>query len=265
MPNHKTIFITGAGSGIGHDSALALARLGHRVIAATLTAPQAEALQKVATTEKLPIESFVLDVTSEADRQKINNYDFDVLINNAGTGESGSLAEIPLERVRRNYEVNVFGPIALTQLAFKKFFKKNSGTVIFVSSLAGRVTIPFLAPYCMTKFSLSSGVEALRAEIQKVTANIHVCLVEPGAYHTGFNQENVARQFEWMNESSFFWDKHDEIKQQQYRYFEKLEIKSISSIVRQVVKAATSSQPKLRYSAPWWQSLGIRILRIFGK
>ena len=133
---NRTVFITGCGSGIGKDAALALARRGHRVIATTRTVASAKEINSLAD-QKLSIESFKLDVTVPEDREKIVDYDIDVLINNVGIGESGSLAEIDVERIRNNFEVNVFGPLELTQLALKNMMKKDSGTVIFIGSLVG--------------------------------------------------------------------------------------------------------------------------------
>ena len=141
----KTIFITGSGSGFGKAAALALAERGHRVIASTHRAVDSEKLNKLAKEQKLTLESIVLDVTSSSDRKKILTYDADVLINNAGVGETGSLAEIDIEKVKNVFEVNVFGAFELTQLALKSMMKKDTGTVIFVSSLLGRTTAPFFA------------------------------------------------------------------------------------------------------------------------
>ena len=163
---NKTILITGAGSGIGKDATVALARRGHKVIATTHTIASAKEMNSLAVAQKLNIESFKLDVTVPEDRAKILDYDIDVLINNAGIVESGSLSEIDVKRIRNNFEVNVFGPLELTQLALKNMMTKDSGTMIFISSLVGRISVPFLASYCMTKFSLSGGANALRQELQ---------------------------------------------------------------------------------------------------
>jgi short-subunit dehydrogenase len=259
----KTILITGAGSGIGKDAALALAKRGHRVIATTETEEQAAALKNDASSLSLSLEVFKLDITLETDRSKITGYDIDVLINNAATGETGSLSEIPIERVRRNFEVNVFAPIELTQLALKGIMKKGKGTVIFVSSLAGRAPFAFLNPYSMTKFALSGGMAALRDELHRVAKNVHVTLIEPGTYATGFNQKMLAKKYEWMNEGSYFYKIISALRNEDAR-FASVELKSTASIVRKIVKAAEAKKPHLRYVAPCYQGLGVRILRIFG-
>ena len=261
----KTILITGASSGFGKDTAIALAKRGHSVIATAHTESLAQKLADLVKDKKLNIETFKLDITLEKDRQKILQYDLDVLINNAATGQSGSLAEIPLDKIKADFETNVFSSIALSQLALQKMIVKDGGTIIFVSSLAGRVTMPFLGSYAMTKFALSAGAEAMRTELYKISKNIHVSLIEPGAYHTGFNQKNIAKKYTWMDRKSYFYKIIDKIKKEEERYFKLTELKSTRSIVRKFVQACEATKPKLRYTAPWWQALGVRVVRVFGK
>ncbi|MEO6077487.1 MAG: SDR family NAD(P)-dependent oxidoreductase [Candidatus Andersenbacteria bacterium] len=262
----KTILITGAGSGIGKDVAFALAKRGHRVIATTETAEQLSALNKEADQKGISIESHKIDITIPGDRDASMKYmPVDVLINNAAIGESGSLAEIDINIVRHTFEVNVFAPFELTQKVISTMIDQGSGTIIFVSSTAGRIVVPFLAPYSMTKFSLSSGVEALRKEMQVLNKNIHVCLVEPGAYHTGFNQKMFMSQFLRMKTTSYFYSKQKEIQDRLEYMFRLLEVRSTQSIVKTIVRATEAEKPRLRYTAPRWQALGVRILRILGK
>lgn len=265
MATTKTILITGAGTGIGKDTAFALAARGHKVIATTETEKQRIALQEEIKLRNVQLDVFKLDITNESDRKRIENYDLDVLINNAGIGESGSLAEIDMNKVRHNFEVNVFSAFELTQVALKTMLKNDRGTVLFLSSLAGRITMPFLGPYCMTKFALSAGAEAMRSEIHNVRKNVHVSIIEPGAYHTGFNQKNISKKYNWMNENSFFHPIIDRLKATEEKQFKLLESASTSSIVGKIAKAAEARKPRLRYSAPWWQAFGAQILRVFGK
>ena len=258
----KTILITGAASGIGKDSAIVLAKRGHKVIATVHREESVEELKKE--TGDLFLVIFKLDITLEEDRNMILNYDLDVLINNAGIGESGSLAEIPLNKVRSNFETNVFSTLAISQLALKNMLKNNRGTIIFISSLAGRIPMPFLAPYSMTKFALSAGVTMLRSELKKITKSVHITLVERGGYHTGFNQKNLAKKYEWMDSTSYFYNKTNELKKEETRLFKLTEKKNTKSLVNKIVKAAEAYKPHLRYVAPWWQGLGVRVLRIVG-
>jgi short-subunit dehydrogenase len=143
--------------------------------------------------------------------------------------------------------------------------QKDSGSVIFIGSLVGRIVFPFLGPYCMTKFSLSGGVDALRQELRKATKNVHVSIVELGGYHTGFNQKNIARKYEWMGKDSYFNEIIGDIRMQEERFFSRAELHSTKTAVDVIVKAVEARKPKLRYVAPWWQGAFVQLRRIFGK
>ena len=109
----KTILITGASSGFGKGTAFGLAKKGHKVIAAVHVEPLKTILMEEAKQEGVEMEVIVLDVTKESDRKFAFNYDVDVLMSNVGIMETGPVAEIPMENVRKNYEVNVFAPLQL--------------------------------------------------------------------------------------------------------------------------------------------------------
>jgi NAD(P)-dependent dehydrogenase (short-subunit alcohol dehydrogenase family) len=113
-------------------------------------------------------------------------WDFDVLVNNAGIGEGGPIAEIPLDIVRRNFEVNVFGPLALTQSVVKKWVAgKIQGKVVFISSMGGLFSPPGFAAYAATKHALEAIAEAMPPELHPF--GIQVQTINPGAFLTGFN------------------------------------------------------------------------------
>ncbi len=245
----KKILITGAGTGIGHAAALALAKKGHHVYATTVDDQQAKQLNALAGRE-LKIESFKLDVTSEEDRQKIAKLELDVFLSNAGVGFSGSLAELNLELVRKNFEVNVFGALRLMQIALKGMIARKRGTVMFVSSVGGRIPFPFLGSYCMTKYSLEVAAETLRAEMEMLGAGIQVCLIEPGPYHTGFNQSILGNKFDWMGKDSYFADKIEFLKGDDAAKLKEMETTDLSSIIDKIVIAAEADAPDLRYFAP---------------
>ena len=263
--NKKTILITGARGGIGRDTAVVLARLGHQVIATVHREESVAALNSYAQEQGVSLEVFKLDITDELDLKKISDLNIDILINNAAIGESGSLAEVPLERVRANFATNLFGTLELTQLVLRKMMKNDSGRIIFISSIAGRMTMPFWGSYCLTKYSLSAAADILRQELRRITKKIHVSVVEPGTYHTGFNQKVMATKYTWMDESSYFYKIIRRIKKQEEVTFRILERKSTKSIVNQIVRAVEATKPRLRYVAPWWQALFVRIIRIWGK
>lgn len=260
----KTILITGAGTGIGRDAAFALAARGHRVIAATFSQAQAEALGTECQTRGLTLDVIKLDITLAVDREKILAFELDVLVNNAGIGQSGSLAEVDVDLIRKTFEVNVFATLELTQLVLRGMIARQRGTVLFVSSIAGRVPMPFLMPYSMTKFALSAAGAGLRAEMDQLGKNVQVALIEPGAIHTGFNQTMAASKYAWMDERSYFSAQAAQMKAKEARVFGLIEARDTRSIVAQIVKACEARRPRLRYVAPWIQGFVVRLARIFG-
>lgn len=199
---NKTVLITGAGSGFGLGASLELARRGYDVIATTEIVSQITAVNAAAAAAGVTLRVKKLDVRDHADRKRAEEWDVDVLVNNAGIGESGPLAEIPVDLVRANFETNVFGPLELTQGLVKGMLKRGAGKIVNISSIAGRFTVPYLGPYCMTKHAVEVVSEALRAELEH--HNIKVVVIEPGPYDTGFNELLTESKYRWFNKNSLF-------------------------------------------------------------
>ncbi|MHB1252078.1 MAG: SDR family oxidoreductase [Acidimicrobiales bacterium] len=191
----KNVMITGAGSGFGKLTALALAERGHHVIATTETDEQARALRE----EAPQLEVHRLDITTR-DVERVYDWTIDVLINNAGVGETGPLADIPLERLRHLFEVNVFGTLNVTQAVLRAMVANASGRIIIMSSIAGVIAAPGFGPYSMTKYALEAMGKAMRAELAPL--GIDVTLVNPGPYLTGFNDRMANSMWEWFNDQS---------------------------------------------------------------
>ena len=166
----KRVLITGSGSGIGRDAALRLAKRRHTIYATTHSEAQATALNALGTPG---IEAFKLDITDADDRARAAALPVDVLINNAAVGQSGSLAEVPFERVRQTFETNLFATLMLTQAMLAGMIERRRGTIIFISSLVGRMPAPFLMPYAMTKFALSAAADALRQELTELDCGVY--------------------------------------------------------------------------------------------
>ncbi|MEO9181701.1 MAG: SDR family oxidoreductase [Acidimicrobiales bacterium] len=191
----KHVLITGAATGFGKLCALELAARGHHVIATTETNDQAAALRGEA--PQLQVEK--LDITTN-DVEKVHEWDIDVLIDNAGAGETGPIADVPLQRVRHLFEVNVFGTLAVTQAVLKNMVAKKSGRIIIMSSIAGVLSAPAFGPYAMTKHALEAMGKAMRAELAPL--GIDVTLINPGPYLTGFNDRMADSMWEWFGEQS---------------------------------------------------------------
>jgi NAD(P)-dependent dehydrogenase (short-subunit alcohol dehydrogenase family) len=191
----KTVLVTGAGSGFGKGTSLALAARGHKVIATTETDEQAATL--AAEAPQLSVER--IDITT-ADVDKVTAWDIDVLINNAGMGQTGPMADVPMERIRRIFEVNVFGTLAITQKVLAGMIKRGSGRVIVMSSIGGLHSFPTFGPYNMTKHALEGMGKAMRLEL--APQGIDVCMINPGPHDTGFNDSMADSMWEWFGEKS---------------------------------------------------------------
>lgn len=194
----KRILITGASSGFGKGTAIGLARKGHKVIAAVHVEPLKTILMEEAKQAGVELEVIVLDVTNAKDREyAFSQYEIDVLMSNAGVMETGPVAEIPLENVRRNYEVNVFAPLQLAQGFLPQMVKRGSGKVIFTSSMGGLITVPFAAIYTSTKHALEGIAEGLKDEL--AGTGVEICTVNPGVFGTGFNDRGAETMLKWWN------------------------------------------------------------------
>ena len=252
------ILITGCKGGIGLDAARRLAARGHTIYATVHNAASVESVKAAFGADAAKVTVEKLDVADAADRQKAGQWDIDVLINNAAIGDSGPLAEIDLERVKRVLEVNVFGALELTRKFIPRMAERKSGRIIFIGSMAGLMPTPFLAPYGMSKFALESVAFSLRTELKPF--GIDVLMVNPGGYNTAFNQKNIGKKYEWIDTSVLYRGHMDVIRKSEAMII-RSELKDTSSIARQIVRAVEDKRPKRRYVAPIWQWWAIPLLR----
>jgi NAD(P)-dependent dehydrogenase (short-subunit alcohol dehydrogenase family) len=200
MAEKKRILITGAGSGLGEGAALGLAREGHTVLAAAQSWPQVTALRSKAQTLGLTtLRAEKLDLLDPYDVGHAVGWEFEVLVNNAGIGEAGPIGEIPIDLVRKNFEVNVFAPLGLTQLVVRKrVTSKVRGKIVFISSMGGLFSPPGFAAYAATKHAVEAIAEAMQAELKPF--GIQVQTINPGAYLTGFNEAMAENAYRWLDD-----------------------------------------------------------------
>lgn len=262
----KKVLITGSGSGLGKEAAISLAKRGHKVYATTHYEEEAKFLNDYAKENNLNLVSFKLDILLEEDRNKVLDYDIDAYIANAAIGDSGSVAEIKIDRIKNVFETNVFASIELAQLVIQNMVKNNiNGRLIFLSSLSGRITVPFLSPYCATKFALEAFISSLRFEMKLLSPiEIQVGIIEPGAYATGFNKINYEKKYNWMKNESYFKNMHKKLKKYEDKFWEISETKTFNSITRKYIRAVEDKKVKFRYTAPLGQTIITQLARIIG-
>jgi short-subunit dehydrogenase len=193
----------------------------------------------------------------------LQRLDIDILICNAAIGESGSMLEIPMDKVRNNFEVNVFSTFRVVQIIASKMLSKNTGKIILMSSLYGIMPIKFLGPYSASKASVIKMADAMRKELKVINSDLKVILVEPGMYHTGFNQVMLNNKYEWMEKESIFKEELETIRKQESLLTAIMEKKRLNSIVRKIVCAVKSKYPCFIYRAPLSQVILIKMYSLF--
>jgi NAD(P)-dependent dehydrogenase (short-subunit alcohol dehydrogenase family) len=242
--------VTGSSSGIGFEIALTLARNGFQTYATMRNLAKSENIKSIASKENLPIHIERLDVTdnnsvthaiqaivSKADR-------IDVLVNNAGYALAGAFEDLAIEEIKAQYETNFFGLIRTTQAVLPIMRKQKSGTIVNISSGAGRFGYPTGSAYVSTKFAVEGLSESMAYELEPL--GIKVILVEPGVIKT-----NIANGMVIAKKSQNSNSPYSQIMQKMSTSFEHmLENASSPDLVAKVVlQAVTSENPSLRYLA----------------
>jgi NAD(P)-dependent dehydrogenase (short-subunit alcohol dehydrogenase family) len=246
------VVITGASTGIGAACARFLADHGFQVFAGVRNCQTGEVLAGGRPARLIPIH---LDVTEEdsirtaVDRvtQQLGETGLAGLINNAGIAVGSPLEVIPIDQLRRQFEVNVFGQIAVTQ-AFLPLLRKGHGRIVNMGSIAGRATIPLMGPYSASKFALEALTDALRLELQPW--GMQVSVIEPGAIATPIWEKSIkaATGLE-ATTGSAATIRYTEMMMRIKEAVGKAAERAIppDAVVRAVVHALTAARPRTRY------------------
>lgn len=222
MTDSKTVLVTGSSSGFGKLIAETLLAQGHTV-AATMrnlegkNASQAKALEDFAAGQPGKLHLLDLDVTDDASIQTAVDTlidaegEIDVVVNNAGYGAGGYGEGFTVEQWRDLFEVNVFGVQRVNRAVLPAMRKRGEGLLVHVSSMMGRIVLPFAAPYTASKWALEALAETYRYELAR--SGVDVVVVEPGGFGTGFGEamtgpadgERVASYGELADAPDRFW------------------------------------------------------------
>jgi NAD(P)-dependent dehydrogenase (short-subunit alcohol dehydrogenase family) len=196
----KTVLITGAGTGFGHEVAMRMAEKGFNVIAAVEIYAQVQTLKRQAAARGVTLQVEKLDVTDDGDRRKALAWNVEILVNNAGVLEGGSVVDIPALNIRREFEVNVVGPLLLTQGIAKQMVKRGKGRIVWVSSREGLNVNPFTGIYSASKHAVEAIAQTMSLELQEF--GIEVATINPGPFLTGFNDRGFETWRSWVDEAS---------------------------------------------------------------
>ncbi|BEO86262.1 oxidoreductase [Serratia marcescens] len=194
MASAKTILITGVSSGFGQALAREALAVGHRVVG---TVRNSEALQVFAALDTQRAFGYLLDVTDDERIDEVVGEiesaigPIDVLVNNAGYGHEGILEESPLAELRRQFDVNVFGAVAMIKAVLPGMRQRRRGHIINITSMGSFITLPGISYYCGSKFALEGISETLSKELAPF--NLHVTAVAPGSFRTDWAGRSMVR------------------------------------------------------------------------
>lgn len=241
--------ITGTSTGIGLTTALYLAGRGHRVYASMRNLSRGNALREAAAAERLPIELIELDVndttsvTRAVENVLAREGRIDVLINNAGIAPFGAIELAAETTVKSVFETNVFGALRTIRAVLPSMRERRSGTIINVSSVAGRVGLACMGIYASSKFALEAASEALAQEL--FSFGVRVVIVEPGIIVTPILEK--ALDSLPQSEDSPYRDAERRIRT---IFTQGQKTGGDPRLVAEVIESAiTSGGPRLRYPA----------------
>ncbi|MEX0640859.1 MAG: SDR family oxidoreductase [Nitrosopumilaceae archaeon] len=186
----KVALVTGSSSGIGFETALALARENYFTYASMRNTSKAGKIQEIAKKEKLDLKIIELDIDKEdsikSAVKKIQEQkgSIDVLVNNAGYGLFGCIEDITIDELKAQFQTNFFGVVSLIQEIAPIMRKQGSGIIVNVSSVAGRIGFPGTPAYISSKFALEGLSECMRYELSPF--GIKTIIIEPGVIQTNF-------------------------------------------------------------------------------
>jgi NAD(P)-dependent dehydrogenase (short-subunit alcohol dehydrogenase family) len=241
--------VTGSSSGIGFETALLLARSGFHTYASMRNLEKSKNITEIANTEKLPLQVIQLDVNDDKsvkdaiDKIVAENRRIDVLVNNAGYGLFSPIEDVTLDQVKDQFETNFFGVVRVTKEALPIMRKQRKGTIVNVSSGAGRVGVPVYSAYVASKFALEGLSESMRYELKEF--GINIVIIEPGVIKT-----NIVENLKTADIRSRSKSPYSDLIERVSKGFGKMMDNSSSPpklVAEAILNAITSKEPEIRY------------------
>src|SRR6185295_14901389 len=259
----QIVIVTGASAGIGEATARWLAREGATVVINARRAERLDVIKREIEAANGRALAVTGDVTLAADRERLVQETmrafgrFDALVNNAGYGQRGPIELVPIEAIRQNFETNLFSLIALTQLVIPVMRKQQSGRIVNISSVAGRVARRLSSVYDATKHALEAISDGLRGELAMF--GIKVVIIEPGFISTEFTGVANEVSKDVIEQDSPYKPLFEDFEAG-YKRMRKMAGKP-DDIAELVVKAIARDRPRSRYAAPRHAKLAIAAKR----
>jgi short-subunit dehydrogenase len=256
----QLIVVTGASTGMGAATARELARKGFHVLAGVRRQADADKIRADG------IEPCILDITVDADIAAITDRvandprPLRALINNAGVAINAPVEALPIAEWRKQFEVNLFGQIAMTQ-ALLPALLNSSGTVVNITSVGGKFALPTYGAYAGSKFALEAVSDALRREV----GGIKVVVVEPGAVKTEMAERGIATaqglQADMTAGQVARYGDITAAVAAQARSFNETGV-SAEHAAKVIATAATASHPRTRYTIGRDAAILVRVIRV---
>jgi NAD(P)-dependent dehydrogenase (short-subunit alcohol dehydrogenase family) len=244
MPEQIAV-ITGTSSGIGLLSSIELAKRGFRVVASMRDLGRRDRLEQAAKTAGVALDVRRVDVTDFASIPSFvesvvrDHGRIDVLINNAGFAMAGFAEDMKLDEIRRQFETNFFGNVAMTQAVLPTMRQQHSGHILMISSITGLHGSLGISTYSASKFALEGWTESLRMEVNSL--GIKVVLVEPGSYETDIWNAVLGEKF--VNGTSPNQARGERMREAVKKFRKRDPIE----VARLIAEIADDPNPRLRY------------------
>ncbi len=243
--------VTGSSSGIGFETALLLARNGFHTYASMRNLEKSKGITQITSKEKLPLQVVQLDVNDDAsvkeavDKIESEQGRINVLVNNAGYVLLGPAEHLSIKEFKAQFETNLFGVIRVMQVVLPTMRRQREGTIVNISSSAGRIGLPLNSAYVSSKFALEGLTESISYELEQF--GIRVVLIEPGFIRTNLiNSSNSEKRA--LNPSSPYFSLMQKVEN---HFKSRMENVSSSSppdeVAKVILQAITSKNPQLRY------------------
>jgi NAD(P)-dependent dehydrogenase (short-subunit alcohol dehydrogenase family) len=259
----RSVLITGCSSGIGREAAMRLRTRGWRVFATARKPADLDALRAAG------FEAIELDLTSDESVARAFEQTLQAaggrlgaLVNNAGYGQPGAMEDLTRDALRRQFEANFFGPLDLTRRCIPVFRRQGYGRIVNVSSVVGRLALPFLGAYSASKFALAAASAAMRMELRG--SGVAVSLVEPGPIETSFSDNAMAAGQAHMRPGISVFDRlyRDQIRQMETGAYRQSPFRRPpEAVATRIIHALESPRPRRRYRITLLAHLGAFMAR----
>jgi short-subunit dehydrogenase len=245
---HKTVVITGAKSGIGKATAIAFVNKGYVTYATDKDTSNMQELEKLGCKIRkidITIESEMVQTIATIERETGG---IDILVNNAGYGQNGVIEELSIDKIRNQFEVNVFGLIRMTQLVLPKMRERKCGRIINIGSVGGEFTSPGASAYHASKWALESFNDGMRCELRQF--GIDVVLIKPGGVYSNFMNTANKLYPEPMADGTYNMFREKFIKQSNAIFDPNKKTYGVlqpEQVAKVIVRACEKKNPKSRY------------------